>query len=188
LVLLLVLWVPVEAWVINEVGISWRVDESVRVEAPPDVVRAWISDATLWPSWQPTMEPPESWNLRCEHVQTGTSEFRWGGRLGYSLHLVRETDDMLLFWLNVDDVTPIPVRIRLASEDDGAATRIEWSSHGNEFVLDLIPWRAMGLERYSSHASVEATRDLADGLVRLAALVESVGAPQTTQTPARDTP
>ena len=177
LILVLVLWVPLEVAVLTETSVRWRVDESIRIDAPPHEVRRWIVDPQDWPRWQDAMKPPDSWNLRCVHLASGRTAFRFGGRLGHSLELVHDGKDTLLFWFNIDDVTPLPVKLTLTPSDDGTMTTVGFSGHGFDFLLDLIPWEGLGLDEYTSFPSVGAMRKLAAGLPSLKRLVEAGPSP-----------
>lgn len=175
--LVLVLWVPLELLVLTYGEVSWRVDESVHIDAPPERVRRWLVDPNDWPRWQAVMAPPDSWNLHCTFVSSGREVFRWGGRLGHTIELVHEAEDTLLFWIDIDDMTPLPVKLTLTPSEDGTTTRVGWSSHGFDNLADLVPWESWGLDEYTSFPSLGVMRGLAAGLPSLKRLVEAGPSP-----------
>jgi len=118
---------------------TYRVERSRVVDAPPELVHAWIDDFSKWPEWSP-------WEERDPHIRRNFSNppsgrgasYRWNGNddVGQGEMTITQSSPSRID-IRLEFIEPFAsvAMIHFALAPSGVGTRVTWSMEGtNNFV------------------------------------------------------
>jgi len=149
---------------------SFRVERSIRIQAPPDKIYPLIVDFKAWPTWSPweKLDPAMKRELSGSARGTG-AVYAWTGNkdVGQGRMEITEAVAPSRIVVQLDFIEPIAANniAEFTLQPDGDATRVVWAMHGpSPYIAKL-----MGLA-FSMDAMVG--KDFESGLANLKAAAE----------------
>ena len=139
----------------------WEVERSVRVNAPPEAVYAWLDDPRRWDAWAPLGDVESSFTgpdrgagatRSWDHPDMGDGSFRI---------LAAAPAREVRYRVEVQEGTLITEgTVSLAPEEGG--TRVTWVERGDFGPNPLMGYTALGMDRMQGNQMENALRRLAE--------------------------
>jgi uncharacterized protein YndB with AHSA1/START domain len=147
-----------------------RVERSITINAPADVVYALISDFHRWPQWAPQDREDPAMSRTYSGAQSGVgavSEWQGKGSTGSGHMQIVEAEPDKAVRVETDFVRPFQVHNvnRFQLQPDGAATRVTWSMEGTNLYMMKVMSVFLNMDR-------EAGKHFEQGLRNLKAAAE----------------
>lgn len=147
---------------------TWRVSVQQRIDAPPEVVHAWVIDLSTWPSWFAAPDPTgqTTYTVAGPGVGAGSS-FAWKGNGSFGeLTVQTATPGEGITYTLVMEASETNGYGSVRIEPDGDGSRVTWTDEGDMerfpvggLMARMLEW---GLEPHFGRALSELG-ELAEG-------------------------
>lgn len=155
---------------------TFRIERSIRVDAPADRVHAMINDFRRWPDWSPWEDKDPGMTRTLSGAETGPGAiYAWDGNrnIGAGRMEILESVAPERVSIQLDFLRPFTARntAEFTMKPDGAGTRVTWAMFGPQPFIGRLIDTIMNCDRMIG-------REFETGLARLKARVEG-GTPST---------